>query len=143
MIALIIVIALIVTILLLGRKGKKMMQNEQRAAEAVNPDEFDYRNSFNIAGINKHGASFQDCGTWKGWVARDAQNRYDKNAVAVFKGTEHIGYLNKTIAAKYAGQIESLDGQVPAVVQIEKQVDEEDGRKYLVGRVQILWPDTE
>ena len=115
---------------------------EEAKAEPVDPMEFESHNSLNIAGINKNGVTIKDVGTWKGWVYRHKANPYDKNAVAVFKGKKHIGYLSRQMASKYAHDVESLGGQVPAFVQIEQLVDD-DGRKYFVGRVEILWESTE
>lgn len=105
--------------------------------------DFDERGSYVIAGINKYGLSARDCGTYRGWVFRDKENRYDKNAVAVFKNETHIGYLHKEIAKDLAGKVDQLGGRAPAIVRIERKYDDYNHYYYFFGRVQILWPDTE
>lgn len=105
--------------------------------------ELDEEDAYVIAGINKYGLAPGDCGTYKGWVFRDAENKFDENAVAVFKGTTHIGYLYRKVAESVAEDVEACGGQVPAVVKIERRYDDEEKRYYFFGWVQILWPDTE
>ena len=129
-------------------KGAKKQDQKRRDAQApptkpVNPALFDEQEAFHIAGINMNMATARDCGTWKGYVYRDRENKYDKNAVAVFKGTQHVGYLHKEIAARYAQDIELSGGVLPAIVQIEQLRDEQDGHLFLNGMVQILWDGTE
>lgn len=145
-----ILIALLLAMLLwvvLNAGAKKQDQNRDAAKgpefEPVDPSMFDVDEAFHVAGINMNRASVRDCGTWKGFVFRDMENKYDKNAVAVFKGTKHIGYLHKEIAARYAKAIEERGGTLPAFVMIEQLRDEEDGHLFLNGMVQILWDDTE
>lgn len=102
-----------------------------------------YRREYNIAGINKYGLTGKDCGLARGWVMRDKENKYDKNAVAIFRGETHVGYLNRDIAKEIAPKLDEIDKAVPCLLSIWREFDGTDRRPYFVGRVKILWPDTE
>ena len=102
-----------------------------------------YRPDYNIAGINKYGLSGKDCGLARGWAMRDKENKHDKNAVAVFRNETHVGYLNKEIAKDLTPRFDAFGEAVPCLLSIRNETDETDGHRYFVGRVKILWPDTE
>lgn len=137
--AVLFVMVIIAAVRVFGRKSHKL-DDSWAAAE----DLFDYRQSFNIAGINKHNLAPADCGTWKGFVVCEPDNPYDPNAVAVVKGADRvIGYLSKEIAKEHHEAIAAEEGQLPCLIHIERKFDEDEVRHYFVGRVQILWPGTE
>ena len=141
------ILAVLVALCLLAVIIKAIVSERKRKKEdeawAATEDLFNYRESFNIAGVNKHGLVRADCGTWKGFVECEPDNPYDPHAVAVIKGaTKHIGYLNREIAATNHEAIAAEGGKLPCIVRIERKFDDDEARYYFVGRVQILWPGT-
>lgn len=102
-----------------------------------------YRREYNIAGINKYGLTGKDCGLARGWAMRDKENKYDKNAVAIFRNETHVGYLNREIAKEIAPKLDEIGKAIPCLLSIWQEFDGTDRRQYFVGRVKILWPDTE
>ncbi len=124
----------------LKRRDEKTGTDEKGKAAIV----LDYDDSYNIAGVNKHGLTSLDQGRYHGYIMHEKDNPYDENAIAVYKGTsKQVGYLNKQIAASLAEKIDARGGKVPCNMEILREYDSDEKRWYFVGRVQILWENTE
>lgn len=103
---------------------------------------FDKNKSFEIAEIERHGMTALNCGRFHGYVLHEKDNALNGNAVAVYKGTSNlIGYLSRDIGESVVARLDSEGGKVPCFIEILREFDNEARRWYLVGRVQIIWPD--
>ena len=69
-------------------------------------------------------------------------NKHDKNAIAIFIGDRHVGYLSREIAKELAPRFEDRENAVPCLLSITTKRDESKGYYYFVGSVQLLWDGT-
>jgi len=131
---------------IIGRRRESKKLAEIRAdSEAArdNSIELDYHQTYNIAGVNMRGLDpLWDCGAFHGYVIREPDNRYDRHAVAVVKGNlQHVGYLRADDATYLSKDLDKIGGRCPCLLEIQNTLDD-SGRRFFVGHVQILWPNT-
>ena len=70
-----------------------------------------------------------------GQLTREAQNRFDSNAVAVEVGGKQIGYIPKALAAKLAPRIDS--GKPIDVIGVRIIKGEKDGQAVYGVRIDV------
>ncbi len=78
----------------------------------------------------------QEGGSWiAGQLQREPENRFDPNAVAVYAGGRHIGFIPKALAAKLAVQMD--DGERIEVVGIRIIKGDKDGLAVYGARIDV------
>jgi hypothetical protein len=70
-----------------------------------------------------------------GQLIREAQNRFDSNAVAVEVGGKQIGYIPKALAAKLAPRIDA--GETVDVIGVRIIKGEKDGQAVYGVRIDV------
>ena len=74
----------------------------------------------NVAGIGYRQDAAATCRVGQALnLVREANNRHDRNAIAVFAGSDHIGYVSRDMNAGFAEYLDSgrdLDAEIHAVV---------------------------
>lgn len=90
--------------------------------------------TFDIAGINFRGLNDQFLGLFDGMLYAEKDNEHDPYAVAIFKGSKHVGYIPRGNKAVWQRAIDN-GGVLHCTGYINK--GRNDGRTYYYGEITI------
>lgn len=92
---------------------------------------------FDIVGTNFRGLNDQFLGLFDGLLYAERDNEHDPHAVAVFKGSKHVGYIPRDNKAIWQRAIDN-GGTLKCTGYINKGYDDDEGRSYYYGEVRII-----
>ena len=92
---------------------------------------------YNLAGVNFRGLDEEDTGDFEGVIRREPNNKYDRNAVAVYVGEKKVGYIPRAKNAPVARFLERKGGEWPCTGYIATGYDEDREENFFYGSVFI------
>ena len=129
------------------RYDKPASSYDEEITNFEEPDESMWEKSYNNGHFKLRGLNYrvETEGDFHGYILACVNNSHDPKAIAVIDHSfKHLGFLPKGNSYLHAELMEKHNRYLPVNIQIFEEEDEEDGRRYFHGYVDInldLFPD--
>lgn len=94
-----------------------------------------------IAGLSYRDISISDIGYFEGYLISESDNKYDKNAIAIYSGAKKVGYIPKSNNRELASSTD-ID-HLSIFGYIEPEYDNHNNKQYYTGEIFIPITATE